>query len=467
MKNNIPQGYKATPLGIIPQEWEVKRFKDVGNFLRNNTLPRDKMSESEGCVQNIHYGDVLVKYREILKVSKANIPWIVENSKDSPLGDMLQNGDIVISDTAEDYTVGKATELMEIDGASVVAGLHTMPFHPLSDLFSPCFLGYYINSMAYRFQLYALIQGIKVCAISKKAIGGTFLIVPPLAEQRKIAEVLCLWDKAIEKQSQLIEQLTLRKRGLMQQLLTAKHRLPGFSSLCQKIRLEERCEKTGNDDDKKEKIGQGALISQGYKPTSFGFIPQEWVVMPLSKAFRIQSGYAFKSELFTKNCGTPVVRISNLPMNDKYIDLSDCVYYPVSIDVKEQFIIHKNDFLIAMSGATTGKSAIYNYDYEALLNQRVGVFRQISDKIDNQYLHIIMESQWFIFQLQYLLIAGAQPNISPSDVENMVFPIPSLSEQKAIAQVLTAADREIELAQQKLELLRQQKRGLMQQLLTD
>ena len=237
MKNNIPQGYKATPLGIIPQEWEVKRFKDVGNFLRNNTLPRDKMSESEGCVQNIHYGDVLVKYREILKVSKANIPWIVENSKDSPLGDMLQNGDIVISDTAEDYTVGKATELMEIDGASVVAGLHTMPFHPLSDLFSPCFLGYYINSMAYRFQLYALIQGIKVCAISKKAIGGTFLIVPPLAEQRKIAEVLCLWDKAIEKQSQLIEQLTLRKRGLMQQLLTAKHRLPGFSSLCQKNKI--------------------------------------------------------------------------------------------------------------------------------------------------------------------------------------------------------------------------------------
>lgn len=218
------------------------------------------MSESDGCVQNIHYGDVLIKYREILNVSRTNIPWIVENSKDSSLGDMLQDGDIVISDTAEDYTVGKATELLEINGASVVAGLHTMPFRPLANLFSPCFLGYYINSMAYRFQLYALIQGIKVCAISKKAMSGTFLIVPPLAEQKKIAEVLGVWDKAIEKQSQLIEQLTLRKRGLMQQLLTAKRRLPGFSDPWKEVKLGEICNITTG------KLDANAMEDNGIYP---------------------------------------------------------------------------------------------------------------------------------------------------------------------------------------------------------
>ena len=265
--NNIPQGYKATPLGIIPQEWEVRRFRDVGHFLRNNTLSRDKMSESDGCVQNIHYGDVLIKYREILNVSRTNIPWIVGNSKDSPLGDMLQDGDIIISDTAEDYTVGKATELLEINGASVVAGLHTMPFRPLSNLFSPCFLGYYLNSMAYRFQLYALIQGIKVCAISKKAMSGTFLIVPPLAEQKKIAEILGTWDKAIEKQSQLIEQLTLRKLGLMQQLLTAKRRLPGFSNPWKEIRLGEISKIR-----KGEQINKETLFSKAKYPVINGGI---------------------------------------------------------------------------------------------------------------------------------------------------------------------------------------------------
>ena len=453
MKNNIPQGYKATPLGIIPQEWEVKSLHYLGQIYSGGTPDTEVEEYWNGNIAWCTPSDITkltTKYIECTDVK------ITDRGLKESSATLLPPQSIVVCTRA---TIGNAA-ICKTDIATNQGFKNIIPNKETNSEWL-----YYVIIYS-KPRLVRLGCGSTFLEVSKKDFSRFKIPVPPLAEQRKIAEVLGLWDKAIEKQSQLIEQLTLRKRGLMQQLLTAKRRLPGFSSLCQKIRLEERCEKTGNDDDKKEKIGQGALISQGYKPTSFGFIPQEWVVMPLSKAFRIQSGYAFKSELFTKNCGTPVVRISNLPMNDKYIDLSDCVYYPVSIDVKEQFIIHKNDFLIAMSGATTGKSAIYNYDYEALLNQRVGVFRQISDKIDNQYLHIIMESQWFIFQLQYLLIAGAQPNISPSDVENMVFPIPSLSEQKAIAQVLTAADREIELAQQKLELLRQQKRGLMQQLLT-
>lgn len=418
MKNNIPQGYKASPLGIIPQEWEVKRFKDVGNFLRNNTLPRDKMSESEGCVQNIHYGDVLVKYREILKVSKANIPWIVENSKDSPLGDMLQNGDIVISDTAEDYTVGKATELMEIDGVSVVAGLHTMPFHPLSDLFSPCFLGYYINSMAYRFQLYALIQGIKVCAISKKAIGGTFLIVPPLAEQRKIAEVLGLWDKAIEKQSQLIEQLTLRKRGLMQQLLTAKRRLPGFSG--------------------------------------------PWKVCVIQQLF---------TPVTTVNDGKP--------------------HLPMTISAKLGLISQQNKFDRVIAGDSLEKYTLIRYGDFAYnkgnsnLYEMGCIYQLKEESALVPFVYICFRAKEFVCgdfyrqyflnhgldrQLKRIITSGARGdgllNVDKKDFFSLQIMYPSFEEQTAIAQVLTAADREIELAQQKLELLRQQKRGLMQQLLT-
>lgn len=396
--NNIPQGYKATPLGIIPQEWEVRRFRDVGNFLRNNTLSRDKMSESDGCVQNIHYGDVLIKYREILNVSRTNIPWIVENSKDSSLGDMLQDGDIVISDTAEDYTVGKATELLEINGASVVAGLHTMPFRPLANLFSPCFLGYYINSMAYRFQLYALIQGIKVCAISKKAMSGTFLIVPPLAEQKKIAEVLGVWDKAIEKQSHLIEQLTLRKRGLMQQLLTAKRRLPGFSDPWKEVKLGEICNITTG------KLDANAMEDNGIYP------------------------------FFT--CAKDVYKINKYAFDT------------------EALLISGNGEYVGYVHYCKGKFNAY---------QRTYVLDQFRDNIF--YLK---------YTLQYYLpkrilqtkSSSNTPYIVIGTLQDMIILEPSKAEQTAIAEVLTAADREIELAQQKLELLRQQKRGLMQQLLT-
>lgn len=395
---NIPVGYKDSPLGIIPMEWEVKRFRDIGNFLRNNTLSRDKMSESEGCIQNIHYGDILIKYKEILKVSKTNIPWIVEDRKYSPLGDMLQNGDIVISDTAEDYTVGKATELMEINGAFVVAGLHTMPFRPLSDLFSPRFLGYYLNSMAYRFQLYALVQGIKVCSISKKAMSGTFLIVPPLAEQEKIAEILSTWDKAIEKQTQLIQKLELRKKGLMQQLLTAKRRLPGFSEPWQKVKLGEIC-----------------LIKKG-KPLSFTQIKEG--IYPV-----IAGG---KTSPYSHNEYT----------DERVITISASGAYAGFVSLHESKIW------------ASDCSVIYSRNGLSIL----------------KYIYALLSyKQPYIYSLQ---VGGAQPHVFPKDISNIIIKIPKEKEQIAIAEVLTATDREIELAQHKLELLRQQKRGLMQQLLT-
>lgn len=208
------------------------------------------------------------------------------------------------------------------------------------------------------------------------------------------------------------------------------------------------------------------VIPQGYKATALGIIPQEWEVMPLSKAFHLQSGYAFKSELFSADQGVPIVRISNLPIDNKYVDLSDCVYYPASENIKQQFIVHKKDLLIAMSGATTGKTAIYNYSYNAFLNQRVGVFKQTSDKVCYQYLQAIVESQLFTTRLQPLLIAGAQPNISPSDIENMIFPFPPLAEQRKIAEVLGVWDEAIEKQVRLIEKLDLRKRALMQRLLS-
>lgn len=188
--------------------------------------------------------------------------------------------------------------------------------------------------------------------------------------------------------------------------------------------------------------------------------------MPLSKTFHLQSRYAFKSELFSADQGVPIVRISNLPIDNKYVDLSDCVYYPASENIKQQFIVHKKDLLIAMSGATTGKTAIYNYSYNAFLNQRVGVFKQTSDKVCYQYLQVIVESQLFTTRLQPLLIAGAQPNISPSDIENMIFPFPPLGEQRKIAEVLGVWDEAIEKQARLIEKLALRKRALMQRLLS-
>lgn len=398
--NNIPQGYKATALGIIPQEWEVRQFKDIGTFLRNNTLSRDKMSECDGFVHNIHYGDVLIKYKEIIKVSQNSIPWISERSKDLQLGDLLQDGDIVISDTAEDYTVGKATELSDINGISVVAGLHTIPFRPLPNLFATCFLGYYINSMAYRFQLYALVQGTKVCAISKKALGSTFIILPPLAEQRKIAEVLGVWDEAIEKQARLIEKLALRKRALMQRLLSAKLRLPGFS--------------------------------------------EPWKEQKINKITTIKKGEQVNKDVLFSNAKYPVINGGITPSG--YLDTYNTKANTITISEGGNSCGYVN-FM-----TTPFWSGGHCYTIDA------------KDGINNLFIYqLLKNNEKYIMSLR---VGSGLPNIQIKDLGNIKFMIPTYQEQTAIAEVLIAADREIELAKEKLERLRRQKRGLMQQLLT-
>lgn len=356
------------------------------------------MSECDGFVHNIHYGDVLIKYKEIIKVSQNSIPWISERSKDLQLGDLLQDGDIVISDTAEDYTVGKATELSDINGISVVAGLHTIPFRPLPNLFATCFLGYYINSMAYRFQLYALVQGTKVCAISKKALGSTFIILPPLAEQRKIAEVLGVWDEAIEKQARLIEKLDLRKRALMQRLLSAKLRLPGFSEKWEEVELGEVL----SYEQPTPYIVRDTNYQNNYKTP----------VLTAGKTFIL--GYTNEGNGICKNI--PVILFDDFTTDSRYIDFE---FKVKSSATKLLRVKGQNNLYFIFCALQCFKYPIGGH-----------------------------ERHW-ISKFQYLTIA-----------------LPSIEEQTAIAEVLTAADREIELAKEKLERLRRQKRGLMQQLLT-
>lgn len=418
---NIPVGYKDSPLGIIPQDWEVKRFRDIGNFLRNNTLSRDKMSESEGCIQNIHYGDILIKYKEILKVSKTNIPWIVEDRKYSPLGDMLQNGDIVISDTAEDYTVGKATELMEINGAFVVAGLHTMPFRPLSDLFSPRFLGYYLNSMAYRFQLYALVQGIKVCSISKKAMSGTFLIVPPLAEQEKIAEILSTWDKAIEKQTQLIQKLELRKKGLMQQLITGKKRLPGFTGEWEKV-----------------KFGDCVEIYRGGSPR------------PIERFITNQPD------------GINWIKIGDVKPNEKYINRTEERIDPEGVSRSRQ--VYVGDFILSNS-MSFGRPYILNID--GCIHDGWLVIQNYHTYFDKDFLYYMLCSENVMAQYVGMAAGSSVKNLNKEKVASLLLYIPkTIEEQQAIAKLLDVIDHQIEFAIRRRKKFYIQKNGLMQQLLT-
>ena len=203
-------------------EWVEKRFVDCFDLIGNNTYAREFTCADETGVANIHYGDVLVKYGSVLDFSTTSV-----DSLAFPVlakSENLKNGDLVIADTAEDETVGKAVEIRNLGSRRAVAGLHTVACRPKIE-FAPGWLGYYINSSDYHNQLLPLITGIKVSSISKAGFRQTVLRFPTLAEQKAIAGVLADMDAeiaALEAKRAKCEQI---KQGMMQELLTGKVRL--------------------------------------------------------------------------------------------------------------------------------------------------------------------------------------------------------------------------------------------------
>ena len=163
----------------------------------NNTLSRAELSYDEGTVLNVHYGDVLIKYGSVLDVQKDDIPRIPHRCREDFNGALLQDGDVIIADTAEDETTGKACEIGNLQGSAIVSGLHTMVCRPRNRM-ALGYLGYYLNSNAYHYQLLPLMQGIKVLSLSRSNIQKTSVSYPSaMKEQQLIASYFSQLDHLI------------------------------------------------------------------------------------------------------------------------------------------------------------------------------------------------------------------------------------------------------------------------------
>jgi len=166
--------------------WEQRKLGDIFIYLRNNTLSREELNDEDGFAQSIHYGDVLIKYGECLNVSKGLLPYIDNKNIVNKFKKFyIQNGDVIIADTAEDETVGKCIEISGIVDHNIISGLHTIPLRPVNK-FAYGYLGFYLNSNSYHNQLKPLMQGIKVRSISKNLLKTTTLNYPSNTQEQKI-----------------------------------------------------------------------------------------------------------------------------------------------------------------------------------------------------------------------------------------------------------------------------------------
>lgn len=178
----------------------------------------------------------------------------------------------------------------------------------------------------------------------------------------------------------------------------------------------------------------------------------------------VKGGYAFKSSDFI-NKGFPVLKIANITNNLIEFDNNSSYLDEKNVNKYSEYIVEQGDILIALSGATTGKYGIYEHEYKALLNQRVGRVRPKSNLIDSKYLYYFMSK----LQEKILYKAGgaAQPNISTDEIAKLLIPLPSLDIQVQITKVLDLASELINKRKAQIEALDQLTRSVFLELFGD
>lgn len=282
---------KHTEMGDIPNDWEIQTFGETFKILSNNTLSRENLNNHGGAVRNIHYGDILTQFSEVLDCKEEVIPYVNDLSLLTSSTQLLQDGDVIIADTAEDETVGKATEVQGLGDGKMVAGLHTIPCRVKKGDFAPGWLGYYMNSHMYHDQIIPFITGIKVSSISKSAIAETLIAVPPVDEQKQIVKILSQIDILIQKEQKIAEKIMAVKKGCLSKMFpkdgenVPEMRLPGFCGAWEQRKLgDEAIEILAGGDIDKTKV-----VEKGKYPIYANALTDEGMVGYYDDCFRVKA----------------------------------------------------------------------------------------------------------------------------------------------------------------------------------
>ena len=230
MKQNTT--YKQTELGLIPDDWEVKK---LGEILKEYSLGGNYENNSEES------GIPLIKMGNIGrgKIDLSKIEYLPKNVNYSK-NDILKYNDILFNtrntlDLVGKVSIWKNEALFALYNSNLLRLYFKEDFVENND-----YVNFQFNSEITLANLKKYATGTtSVAAIYTKDLLKLKFLLPPLPEQKKIADCLSTWDSAIEKQSALINALTQRKKALMQQLLTGKKRLPGFSDEWKEVKLGE------------------------------------------------------------------------------------------------------------------------------------------------------------------------------------------------------------------------------------
>ena len=285
---------------------------------------------------------------------------------------------------------------------------------------------YFLYTMTPKLKRYGEVTGAgsTFVEVSGKQMEQMNLMIPSLEEQKHVSQLFELMDDAITLHQHKLDKLQATKKALLQEMFPEE----------------------GQDKPKRR----------------FKGFTDSWEQRKLGDLTPLRGGFAFKSTEF-KATGVPVIRISNI-LSDGSIG-GDFAYY-LEQNNDENYVLPNNALVIAMSGATTGKAAVLKNtgNIKFYQNQRVGYF-QNNLKCDYSFISTLVKSSIFLKQLESVLVAGAQPNISSKEIDSFIFKIPiSIDEQRKISKLFNMIDSTITLHQRKLDKLKNLKQAYLNEM---
>jgi restriction modification system DNA specificity domain protein len=386
---NLPSGWKVVRLGDVAEKSILKNRNNLIKLVLSN-------SAIDGLVAQNEYFD-----KDIANKENIQDYYIVD------LGDFVYNPRI-----SQSAPTGPINRNMLSKG--IVSPLYTV--FTVQDEILAKFLAYFFKTIVWQNQVKSVANyGARYdrINITDNAFFSLKILLPPLDEQKKIAEILSTCDEAINLTINLIESKKQFKKALMQNLLTAKIRFPQFKDEWEETKLGEICDiSTGTS--KSRFIGDGKFYI-----VDMGSITQDGLLN--------------------------LTKTTNLSQD--FLDFGDLV-------------MPKDDI---GGGKIIGKVAVIDKDNTYVLSDHI--FR-IKTTENSNFLAYLINSDLINKKIRREVSGTAQLGLSKRTIENLKIKLPNLKEQQKIAEVLTACDDEINLLNLKLENLKKQKQGLMQKLLS-
>ncbi|MDA3441926.1 restriction endonuclease subunit S [Acinetobacter bereziniae] len=422
-----PEGYKKTEVGVIPSSWKYTAIRSV------------TLNHKQGYYSTESYSNSGIKLARITDLKNPEIdfesmPLLQVSEKDYNFY-KIKVGDILL---ARSGAIGRYGIVRKAEIA--VFASYIIRFSLDNSQIDNDYFGYVYQSENVQKQLLTITQGSSNININAGNIKSLEVLLPDLNEQKKIATALSDTDALISEFEKLIEKKQAIKTATMQQLLTGKTRLPEFAL------RDDGTPKT-------------------YKDSELGQIPEDWEVYSLKSLLKSQPKYGINAAATQLSGDLPTyIRITDIDENGKF-NPSEKV--GVDSPLSGNYILDQGDIVLARTGASVGKSYLYDKDDGELVY--AGFLIKISpapNLLCSKYLSIYLQTKEYWDWIATNSMRSGQPGINGNQYASLKIVLPSFNEQLKISRIFKDIDRDLEQLKINLDKVTLLKQGMMQELLT-